>query len=355
MIEFKPKETDLVLDKRPRIESVHEALEEVQCIVFKDENGEIHDFLEFDTVYHLIDSIEAQYKSHELRNLVSNERNGEEDFYYSGNNKWTYGTTFRNRIETRNALLNSEVPELMWKVIDKLRDSLLAMEEVQRLIDLAPSIKKQRKFGMSGDELCIDRILAGDPHHWQYTTKGRKTNVVRIGLNIAMSCANDADKFLKIVALASVAADLVIKAGCSLEFILCGLSTHVGSEGTNPYKDPDGNTIGNLVRGFSGPICTIKKAEEPFDLSRIACLGIPGLFRHYMFVARTAYFSSQVCSSMGQSHPLSKELYERIGLKHVIGFKLVTGPDSEVVIGQKVFLRGIFEEIAGVKVPQETI
>ena len=229
------------------------------------------------------------------------------------------------------------------------------MEEVQRLIDLAPSIKKQRKFGMSGDELCIDRILAGDPHHWQYTTKGRRTNVVRIGLNIAMSCANDADKFLKIVALASVAADLVIKAGCSLEFVLCGLSTHVGTEATNPYVDPDGNKIGNLSRGFSGPLCTIKKAEEPFDLARIACLGIPGLFRHYMFAARTAYFSSQVDDGMGQSHPVSKELYERLGLKHVIGFKLVTGSDPDVVTGQKVFLRGIFEEIAGVGVPQENI
>ena len=125
----------------------------------KDEYDKIHDFLEFDTVYHLIDTIEAQYKSHDLKNHVLRERDGDDDFHYSGNSKWTYGTTFKNRIATRDALLNSEVPELMWKVIDKLRDSLLAMEEVQRLIDLAPSIKKQRKFGMSGDELCIDRIL----------------------------------------------------------------------------------------------------------------------------------------------------------------------------------------------------
>jgi len=354
MIEFKPKETDLVLDKRPRYPDLHKHLSEVRSIVFKDDADNIHDFLEFDSLYHFIDTMEEHYRDHSLRSILNDTHSGDNgDFNYSGNSKWTYGSTFKNRVATKEALLTSDVPDTMWKIIDKLRDSLLALEEVQRLIDMAPSIKKQRKFGLSGDELDIDRILAGDPHHWQYTTKGRKTNVVRIGLNIAMSCSNSADKFLKIVALASVAADLVIKAGCSLEFILCGLSTHVGTEHSNPYVDPDGSTIGNLSNGFSGPIMAIKKAEEPFDISRIACLGLPGLFRHYMFVSRTAYFSSQVDSGMGQSHPLSKELYERIGLKHVIGFKLVTGDDEQY--DQKVFLRGIFDEIAGIKVPQENI
>ena len=126
MIEFKPKEEDLILDKRPRIVHLHDALQEVQSIVFKDEGDRIHDFLEFDTVYHLIDTIEDHYKNYDLRSEILRERGGSDDFNYSGNYKWTYGTTFKNRIATKDALLNSEVPDLMWKVIDKLRDSLLA-------------------------------------------------------------------------------------------------------------------------------------------------------------------------------------------------------------------------------------
>lgn len=358
MIEFKPLKTDLILEKRPRWPELHDKLEEVRSIVFKDEEENIHDFIEFDSLYHFIDTIEQQYGNAGLRSILNNERSGSNgDFNYSGRSskqsRWTYGTQFTNRIETKEALLSSEVPDTMWKIIDKLRDSLLALEEVKRLLDMAPSIKKLRKFGPSGDDLDIDRILCGDPNHWQYTTKGRKTNIVRIGLNISMSCVNKEDKFLKIVALASVAADLVIKAGCSLEFILCGLSVDVQEEENNPYLNPEGDAIGNLQDGFSGTICPIKKAEEPFDLARVACLGIPGLFRHYMFVARAAYLSSSVTDGMGMSKPVPAEMYERIGLKHVIGYKLVTGKND--TIQQKVFLRGIFEEIAGVQVPKEHI
>lgn len=358
MIEFKPLKTDLILEKRPRWTDLYNKLEEVRSIVFKDEEGNINDFIEFDSLYHFIDTIEQQYKNENLRSALLSERSGaNEDFIYSGGSKkqrkWTYGTQFTDRIATKEALLSSEVPDTMWKIIDKLRDSLLALEEVKKLLDMAPSIKKLRKFGPSGDDLDIDRVLCGDPNHWQYTTKGRKTNVVRIGLNISMSAYNKEDKFLKIVALASVAADLVIKAGCSLEFILCGLSVDVQEEGNNPYLDPEGDAIGNLGDGFSGSIFTIKKAEEPFDLARIACLGIPGLFRHYMFVARTAYLSSSVTPGMGVSKPVPSEMYERIGLKHVIGYRLVTGKDD--TIQQRVFLRGIFEEIAGIQVPKEHI
>lgn len=105
MIEFKPKDTDLILEKRPRWPDIHNNLEEVRSIVFKDEKGNINDFLEFDSLYHFIDTIEQQYENKGLRKILLDDRSGpNDDFCYSSGSsgtkrdiRWTYGTQFFNR------------------------------------------------------------------------------------------------------------------------------------------------------------------------------------------------------------------------------------------------------------------
>jgi len=348
MIEFQPAKGDLVLDKIPKTPQFYNEIDSKRSYVFRDSKDIIHEFTEFDSLYHIISTVESLHDNQDLKGYIRNNNpDGENDDYrYSENNEWTYGTTYPNRLATMDALLSSKVEDTMWIAIDKLRNSLLKDKDIQRLMELAPTIKKTRKFGMSGDELCIDRVLSGDPQHWQYTTKGRKNNVVRIALNISMSAGNKADSFLKLAAVASVAADLVSKAGAALEFTMIAFSCNVCRDDENPYRDENGNTIGKYTRqSVSGYLAPIKKAEEPFELTRIASLGIPGLFRHYIFCLKTATGSTKPSRGLGSSYTTSPDILNRFGLKHVIELK-----HSDSQSNQKLFLNDIFSELAGVNV-----
>lgn len=345
MVEFNPKEGDIELEKMYKYPELVKKVDGIRSFVFKNVNtNTVDEFTEFDSVYHLIDTMETLNKEG-LRDILKDTPQCDGDYHYEEKNEWTYGTTYPDRVSTMEALMDSKVEDTMWLAIDKLRDSLLKDSDIQRLMELAPSIKKQRKFGSSGDELDIDRVLAGDPEHWQYTTPGRKSNVIRIGVNVAVSCGNKADTFLKMVALASVAADLVVKAGASLEFVLVAFSTS-SYESDNDYMK-DGKKIGTVRRNISGFLATIKKAEEPFDISRVACLGIPGLFRHYLFCAKTAFGSNTVSYGLGTASKIKPDIYERFGLKHIIE---VTHTDQGE---QKLFLKNIFSTLAGQEVPEE--
>ena len=205
MIEFQPEEGDLVLNKIPKTPHFYNAIDEKRSYVFRDSENRINEFTEFDSLYHIISTVESLHDNQDLKGYIRNNNPDSEndDYHYSDYHEWTYGTTYPNRLTTMEALLSSKVEDTMWKAIDKLRDSLLKDKDIQRLMELAPTIKKTRKFGMSGDELCIDRVLSGDPQHWQYTTKGKKSNVVRIALNISMSAGNKADSFLKLYVMIS--------------------------------------------------------------------------------------------------------------------------------------------------------
>ena len=341
MVEFNPKEGDIEFEKKYKYPDLVKKVDGIRSFAFKNVGtNTVDEFTEFDSVYHLIDTIETLNKEGLREILRSTPQCDNSDYHYDDFDEWTYGTTYPNRVATMEALMESKVEDTMWLVIDKLRDSLLQDSEIQRLMELAPSIKKQRKFGNSGDELDIDRVLSGDPEHWQYTTPGKKSNVIRIGVNVAVSCGNKADTFLKMVALASVAADLVVKAGASLEFVLVAFSTESYQ---NEVEYESGTVKGNV----SGFLATIKKAEEPFDISRVACLGIPGLFRHYLFCAKTAFGSNTVRYGLGTAKKVNPDIYERFGLKHIIE---VTHTDEG---HQKLFLKNIFSTLAGQDVPEE--
>ena len=343
MVEFNPKEGDIELDKIAKNPQFYNALQDIRSYVFMDKTNIIHEVTEFDSLYHLISSVESLHDNQDLKGFIKNNNPDDDgDYHYNGKNNWTYGTTYPDRVSTMEGLLSSNVEDTMWKAIDQLRDSLLKDKDIQRLMELAPTIKKTRKFGTSGDELCIDRVLSGDPNHWQYTTKGKQSNVVRIALNISMSAANDPSSFLKIAAIASVAADLVSKAGAALEFVMVAISGSVYRSDDNPYEQGKFNH-----NSASGYMTTIKKADEPFELTRIACLGIAGLFRHYIFSLKTATGPTQPKPGLGRSLVISKEFYERFGLKHVIELKHANDQSQ-----QKVFLNDIFSELAGVQIEE---
>ena len=316
MINFNPIEgRDMVLKKKSYIPEMIEAAEGVKSYVYRDyEKDRINEFYEFDSIPHLVDTVEMLHDKEDLKNKMNDDHSR---YHYEGEDEWTYGTEFRNRIQTKEALLECKVSEKMWKTIDFLRDSLLADEDIKRLMEKAPSIKRHRKFGLSGDELDIDRVLSGDPQHWQYTTRGKQSNVIRIGLNIAVSSGNEEGVFLQMAAIASVASDLAYKAGAAVEFIMVAFSRNTYRQADNPYVTSKGNKIGEMSKSFSGALATIKKAEEPFSIERVASLGIPGLFRHYIFCLKHAFGSTHPTFGLGNSTQTPSDIYKICYLKNL--------------------------------------
>lgn len=340
MFEFKLKETDKVLEKKPYIPELYNELSEVKTVVYQDDSNKINEFVEFDSVYHLVNSIENLHEKGLVKqHLPSKSSNAENHAYRTtGSDTWTYGSTFINREKTKEALLSSLVSESMWEAIDKLREGLMANPKIARLMELAPSLKKARKFAHTGDDLDIDRVLSGDPNHWQYTEPGKQKNIVRIGINLSMSASHDEKAFEVITALCSVAGDLVTKTGLSLEVVGFCCSTHVQTNKNNPYRS------GDIESGYTGVLTTLKKAEEPFDISRIACIGAPGFFRHYMFVAKSGFMSSHDRSGLGRPNPVPQYIYDSLGLENVIEIKWCSDISKQVL-----FLSKIFAEIAETK------
>ena len=116
----------------------------------------------------------------------------------------------------------------------------------------------------------------------------------------------------------------------------------------NTYMDDGSIYEGyNKTDSYDGYLIPIKRAEEPFDIANVASLGIPGLFRHYIFSCKIGFGSYRTKMSLGQAAKTPTHIYERFGLKHVIE---VSHTDSES--GQKLFLNDIFKELAGVRVEE---
>lgn len=338
MFNFNIPEKYSILEKKSYIPEIYNKLSEVKSVVFKDDTNNINEFVEFDSVYHIVDSIEKLHKEGLIKSLLpSKSANAGSNAYHTDSkfDTWTYGSQYTNRIQTRDALLGSMVSQPMWKTIDDLRKQLMMNPKIQRLMELAPSLKKAKKFAHSGDDLDIDRVLSGDPNHWQYTEPGKQNNIVRIGINLSMSASHNEKAFEIITALCSVAGDLVTKTGLSLEVVALTCSTHVQDNKENPYGS------GNIETGYSGILSTLKKAEEPFDISRIACIGTPGFFRHYLFICKSGFLSSRDKSGLGRPNPVPKRIYDVLGLEHVIEIKWCSDINQQVL-----FLSKIFSEIS---------
>ena len=126
---------------------------------------------------------------------------------------------------------------------------------------------------------------------------------------------------------------------------MVAFSRNTYRQADNPYVTSKGNKIGEMSKSFSGALATIKKAEEPFSIERVASLGIPGLFRHYIFCLKHAFGSTHPTFGLGNSTQTPSDIYKIFELNHVIEYKH-TNSTSE----QKLFLNKLFKELAGVPV-----
>ena len=244
--------------------------------------------------------------------------------YWSDDDSWRFGSEYQNMDATSEALKNSIPTDNTIKMLNDMRKELSTNDKVLKLMRKADSFKRKRIFKESGDELCIDRVLSGDPLHWQSTTKRGSTDVVQIHVSYTLSCGNDEEEFQKIACLATIACELLQKAGKNVEIVALGTAR--------------GLLRGDDVGSRAGIIFPLKRADEPLDTSKIACIGISGLFRAYTFAAWEGTLEAdRLSGGLGRSAEFTKDEREALGVKHMIHQSWTKSSGQQICFLEEVF------------------
>lgn len=259
----------------------------------KDHGAEI---LHYDSVAHMVSSTDEYAKKKKY--LFK----GEDD-------DWTWGTEFIGHEATQEALYNGECSEKTLKYIDKYRKVLLNMDGIDDLMRRAETYKRRRKFSDSGSELDIDRVLSGDPEHWQSMTRGKKQNVIRLGVNFSVTCGHTEEQLNKLGALTTVAVDMLQRCGLAVEVVGMCVAHKITGDPRLPNSKEQGFT------------CMLKSAQEKLDVSRIACIGIPGLYRAYGFTNWINFLEGTASSGLGYGSETTKHLKGLLNIEHLLEVK----------------------------------
>ena len=190
---------------------------------------------------------------------VRNEKAKEGEEWVNG--KWlTYA-------KTKEFLLTRSSPDFIQKACRDMLAKMQDMPEVKAMSQTAIG-KKRRIYGDEWDELNIDRLMSGQDH-WQKRRKVER-RLVKIYVNIWLSCMNNVEDFASMAAGEYCAVELLEKMWYSVEVWWC-INGKIG-----------GWFFGS---GWEKNLATflVKRASDLGTLEQISCLGMPWIFRHYLF------------------------------------------------------------------------
>ena len=143
------------------------------------------------------------------------------------------------------------------------------------IMNRVKSVKRRRVFNDFAGSLDIDRVINGDTDFWEKIERSGKAQVVRIGINYALSLGNSEKHFSRMVALSAIFAEILENLGYGVEIYGAGLyHKHRGAKG----KD------------FRGILIPVKSVTEPLDFDRIYSLGLQGMLRDAHFRAEDTFF-----------------------------------------------------------------
>ncbi len=272
--------------------------------------GKKREIIYFQSLGHLIKTCDDKIKDGEWP-----DENSDSD----GDKDWRFGS-LKDRKGTAESLITSTPTKMVLDKVEEVRTRCLGNETIKSLMEQSYSIKRHRKFSDFGDELDIDRILCGDPNHWSLMTKGRKRNIVKLGINLGLSCGNNETEFANIAAITTVASDLLSRAGVSVEVI--------------GYFD--GTRCTDWTSSEQIITFPIKKANDPMQLYKIACLSAPGLLRSYLFDVMDNIFEGVVSSGKGRPMEPSKQVLKELDIQYSISKSWTEDGQQEYML-EKIF------------------
>lgn len=175
--------------------------------------------------------------------------------------------------------------------------------------------RRKRKYAESGEELDIDRLLAGNPEHWAYHSRNN-VKTIRIGVDIAKSGGANAREFVDLAAKVAAAVDIIEMTGVKVE-MYCSMFFN--------------NSIRKgKVRHF-GSVCPLKRSDQKFDPGNLMAIANSGLLRFYGFVDQDlAAREYNLTVRHGRGKPTSDALEnvkEELGLDKLVASNKITGVD----------------------------
>ena len=219
-----------------------------------------------------------------------------------------------------------------WRKTERLLKSGMGLSNVRKLArkyrqefensklteitDNVKSVKRKRRFNDNDGELDIERVMAGSDDYWSKMRRDGKQKIVRLGINCSISGNNDTKTFSRIVALASVFAELLEYLGYGVEIYGCFLYKPASNAG----RDRKYNWI-----GFQFPV---KGATEPLDFDRIYSLGLQGLLRNAKFRVEDVLTGDYI----GACYQPAQEIIKLAELDVVVGSDWVGGNEVDQII-----------------------
>lgn len=235
------------------------------------------------------------------------------------NHKVYFGPEYTNCQQTYEAITEQKVSKAVLENIDSIREKYLNIEEVRVMLETARTFKRKRVFSDEGAELSIDRLMSGNEDYWERTTKGRKSNIYKLFVNIGNVGAAMPSDFHKVAAFIIVVAEMIDKAGFSLQIVQGRIKSY----------------LSRITK--SGTIVNIKDAGEAINVNKLMALGVQGYIRAFNWSHEANLLCYQGSDSYGSSASLDKALQQHLEYDNVIDFHNATSEHASIECLQNIF------------------
>ncbi len=289
----------------------------------REHRGGRYQYAEFESLYEMQEKICKGYDDKVFNEKLHNGKLWGEDFGFFGEEKakeleenWRFGEEHETLEKTREAMKYGTASLKTIENVEKLRETILNKESMQSLFHQARTLKKRRVFSDEGAELDIDRVLCADPYHWSKLTPGKKSNVMRIGINLSVNAGFSEREIQEIAGLGLIATELLHTAGFNTEVF----AIYIGSNETDQLTQ-------------SGAIIKMKSATEPIDIQRLCGIGIVGIFRAFVFACITDVLDGTPTMGLGSAHGLDDNMKKMLDMDYVID-SCSTSESVEIEIGE---------------------
>lgn len=279
-------------------------------------NGKKYEVVNFNSCDEMIKKM--QTCSEDYKMYMSNEQNARPG---GKDEAWAYGE-LRNYDNTLEYLSEGKVLPAVQKRAEKIYNDLTSQPSIQEMLSRAETFKRKKVYSEEGAELSIDHVMSGDPAHWIKTTRGRKMPLVKIGVNIAGSAAEDESLFNQITAISGVVTDILTRAGFSVELYACSTGRDI-----------------TPAQNYTTVLTRLKAAEEFLDLNRIYSVGCQGYFRCWIFKVYKYILEGDAYDYLGCPQDVTGEMKDALGLDYIIdsSFRLSDNNRSAYIKIEKMF------------------
>lgn len=282
-----------------------------------------YEIARFDSMANVVDEFHKGYDSGwDDKGYGYSKKKGFQFLQPEEQNDWRFGSAKTWR-ETERLLQEGTPTTTILRKFEELREETMSMASVQEMFRYATTKKRHRIYREEGAELCVDRVMCGDPQHWHRMTPGKKKNVVTIGIDICTNADGTEHDFAKLACFGSIAADLFTTVGYSTSVNCLAVTTH-GTSGTAQHALE----------------IAMKRADENLDTMRLLTVGLPGVLRCIEFIGCCNLFSGRPASGLGSALGVHAQMQEHLQTDIIITSAWLRGK-------QELHLKQAFETVTG--------